>query len=217
MANSARDPERSWKALGVFTTLRANLALADSFVRMSHIDGSSCGSPEDLGFLHVEPGEEHWKVHNSSVTAIAAALLSQALQNYFEMERLKPGLSSPEVESFLNELDSREDFVTGLQVVRNQTFHISALDGKKRDALIALGNSHASRGGPHDVIRELLGLLYDYTEACFLGDLRIFPDQQYQDLERQKQQDPQWAERWERGELTLEDLGLASVPDDDGA
>ena len=216
MTNSAREPERSWKALGVFKTLRANLALADSFVRMSHIDGSSGGSPENLGFLHVEPGEEQWRVHNSSVTVIAAALLSQALQNYFEMSRLKPGLASPEVESFLNELDGREDFVAGFQVVRNQTFHISALDREKRDALTALGNSHASRGAPHHVIRELLDLLYDYTEACFLGDLRIFPDQQYEDLERRKQQDPQWAERWERGELTLEDLSLAPVPGDDG-
>ena len=53
---------------------------------------------------------------------------------------------------------------------------------------------------------QLLDFLYQYTEKCFMGELRVFPDQQYEDLERQKSEDPRFAERWEKGELTLEDM-----------
>ena len=56
------------------------------------------------------------------------------------------------------------------------------------------------------MIQQLLDLLYHYTEKCFMGELRVFPDQQDENLERQKSEDPLFAERWERGELTLEDL-----------
>ena len=203
------EPDNSWKALAVFGTLRANLALADSFLRVSSIDESVQDLP-DLGFFDVEPGEEQRRLHNSCVVTIAIAVLSQALRNYFEMKRLKPGLESPEVEGFLDDLEDRAGVLGGMGVVRNHTFHVGALDQKDRNDIAALAANSERRGGPHLVMHELLSLLYQYSEECFLGNIRIFPDQQYDDLERRKQADPQWAERWERGELTLEDLGLAA-------
>ena len=56
------------------------------------------------------------------------------------------------------------------------------------------------------MMSQLLDFLYQYTEKCFMGELRVFPDQQYEDLERQKSEDPRFAEEWEKGELTLEDM-----------
>ena len=204
---SQDEPDNSWKALAVFWTLRANLALADSFHRSSSIDESVQDLP-DLGFFDVEPGEDQRRLHNSCVVTIAIAVLSQALRNYFDMKRLKPGLESPEVEGFLDDLEDRAGALRGMAVMRNHTFHIGAPDQKAQNAIAALAANCERRGGPHVVMHELLSLLYQYGEECFLGNIRIFPDQLYDDLERRKQADPQWAERWERGELTLEDLGL---------
>ena len=44
-------------------------------------------------------------------------------------------------------------------------------------------------------MQQLLDLLYEYTEKCFMGELRVFPDQQYEEQERQKREDPEF---WER-------------------
>ena len=196
----------SFRALAIFRTMRTNLALVDSFVRMSFLEPPNNQDLPDLGFLGLTPSEEQLEVHNYAVLTLIAALLCQALQNYGDMKRFKAGLEDPEIESFLDALGDRQEFIEGMRIIRNHTFHIYRSNRKDRESIAAFGKACEQGGGPLSVMSQLLDFLYQYTEKCFMGELRVFPDQQYEDLERQKSEDPRFAERWERGELTLEDL-----------
>lgn len=186
--------------------MRSNLALADSFMRMSFLDASTNKDLPDLGFLEVERGEEQRTVHNHAIITLITALLYQAVQNYCDMKRFKPELEDPGVENFLNGLKGRGQFIEGMRVIRHHTFHIDRLNRKERQSVAAFGEACEQHGGAYTVMRHLLDVLYEYTEKCFMGDLRVFPDQQYEDLEMRKREDPHFAERWEKGELTRTDL-----------
>ena len=196
----------SFRALAIFRTMRTNLALVDSFVRMSLLEPPNNQNPPDLGFLGLEPGEEQRQVHNYAVLTLIAALLYQALHNYGDMKRFKAGLEDPDIESFLDGLGDRQQFIEGMRIIRNHTFHIYRHNRKDSESIDAFGKACEQGGGALSVMQQLLDLLYHYTEKCFMGELRVFPDRQYEDLERQKSEDPLFAERWDRSELTLEDL-----------
>ena len=206
MSTRGDDVSNSFRALAIFRTMRANLAFVDSFMRMSFLEVPNNQNLPDLGFLGLERGDQQRTVHNHAVLTLIAALLYQALRNYCEMKRFKPGVEDPGVESFLDGLKDRQQFIEGMKVIRNHTFHIDRLNRKERECLSAFGETCEAGGGPHSVMQQLLDLLYKYTEKCFMGELRVFPGQQYDDLERRKSEDPQFAERWEKGELTLEDM-----------
>ena len=77
--------------------MRTNLALVDSFVRMSFLEPPNNQNLPDLGFLGLTPGEEQLQVHNYAVLTLIATLLYQALQNYGKRN---------EVNTMLPELDA---------------------------------------------------------------------------------------------------------------
>ena len=196
----------SFIALAMFKTMRANLAFVDSFMRRSFLEASNNQSLQDLGLLGLERGEKQREVHNCAVLTLVAALLHQAFKNYCDMKRFKPELEDPAVENYLDGLENRQQFLEGMRIIRNHTFHIGTLGRKDSQSLATFVKACEQAGGPSFVMQQLLDLLYRYTEKCFMGELRIFPHQLYDDLERRKSKNPHFAERWEKGELTLDDL-----------
>ena len=206
MSTRGDNASDSFRALAIFSTMRTNLALVDSFVRKSSIELLNDQNLSDLGFLGLGPGEEQRQVHNSAVQTLMAALLYQAFQNYCDMKRFKAELEDPDIEGFLDGLGDRQQFIEGMRIIRNHTFHIYRSSRKDRKSIAAFGEACEQRGGAISVMSQLLDLLYRFTERCFMGELRIFPDQLYEDLERRKSEDPQFAERWEKGELTSKDI-----------
>ena len=206
MSTRGDDVSNSFRALAIFKTMRANLAFVDSFMRMSFLEASGNQNLPDLGFLGLERGDEQRKAHNNAVLTLVAGLLYQALTNYFGMKRFKLGLEDPIVENFLDGQTNRQQFIEGMRIIRNHTFHIYPLNRKESESISAFGKACDQGGGLQSAMQQLLNLLYEYTEKCFMGELRIFPEQQYKDLERRKSEDPQFAERWEKGELTLGDM-----------
>ena len=206
MSTRGDDVSNSLKALAIFTTMRANLAFVDSFMRMSFLEAPCNPNLPDLGFLGLERGDEQRRAHNSAVLTLVASLLYQAFKNYCDLKRFKPGLEDPDVENFLDGLRDRQQFIEGLRVIRNHTFHICGLARKESESLTVFGQVCEQVGGPQSVLQQLLTHLHEFAEKCFMGELRIHPEQQYEDLERHKSEDPLFAARWEKGELTLEDL-----------
>ena len=174
----------SLKALDVFFTLRANLALVESFSRRSFIEAEYNKSPQDLRFLGVDVGESQFDLHNQAVITISTALVYQALENYLEMRGIKSELEYPELESFLNSLEKRDDFLTGMRLIRNATFHVPRMRYWEIETVKIFQTICEERGGVVSVLHEMRGLLYDFTEKCFMGDLKIFPALIYDDVER---------------------------------
>ena len=206
MTNRGDNVTNSFRALAIFKTMRTNLAFVDSFMRMSFLEETNNQNSTDLGFLGLEQGEKQRKAHNHAVLTLAVALLHQAINNYCDMKRFKPGLEDQAIENFLDGLKDKKQFIEGMRIIRNRTFHIGTLSRKDNNSVGAFVKACEQGGGSVSIMQQLLDLLYKYTEKCFMGELKIFPDQQYEELERRKSEDPQFTERLERGELTLEDL-----------
>ena len=177
------DTDVSFKALAIFSTMRSNLAVVDAFLRKSFIEAKHIDGENDLGFLGVKPGEEQSRIHNQSVIIIVTALLWQSLQNYFDMKRIKSGLEDPDVEEFLNKLGDRNGFIQGMTAIRNGTFHVPSPRQDRRGDTTAFNVICNQRGGVHAVMVGLRGTLYDFTEKCFLGHLKIWPASTYEDFE----------------------------------
>ena len=174
----------SLKALEVFPTLRANLALVDAFSRRSFIDAEHNKSPKDLSFLGVDPGESQFDLHNQLVITIFTALVCQALENYLEMRCIKSDLEYPKLESFLNSFKKREDFLTGMRLIRNATFHVPRKRYWEDETVKFFLKICEERGGVVSVLNEMRELLYEFTGKCFMGDLKIFPASIYAYAER---------------------------------
>ena len=159
----------SFRALAIFKTMRSNLAFVDTFMRMSFLEEPKNQNLPDLGFLGLEQGEEQWKAHNYAVLTLVAALLHQAVKNYCDMKRFKPGLEDLAVENFLDGLKDKQQFIEGMRIIRNHTFHIGTLGRKDSDSIGAFGKACEQGGGPISIMQQLLDLLYKYTEKCFMG------------------------------------------------
>ena len=200
MTTEPDDSIAAFKALAIFSTLRSNLALADAFLRCSMIEESNY-KHEDLGFLAVAPGEDQLTIHNRSVTLIVVALLYQSLENYLNLVRIRPGLVHSELEGFFDSLGSRRRFIDGMKQVRDGVFHVRSLRSWRRREVRHFGEVCEKRGGSVAVMSELRELLYDFTERVFLGELRIWPDVIYADIERQRQARPDLVEKLESGEI----------------
>ena len=182
--DDAEDLGSTLKALPVFRTLRTNLALFSSFARQSGLEPANY-SGDDLEFLGVEPGENQLKVHNGAITTILVALVTQALSNYFELKSIKPRLEDPDLEKFLDHLKDKGRFFRGMTKTRNAVFHIrSRRAWRDRDVLFLHEVfQQRTRTGDPDVVGKLSVLLYDFTQKCFMGDLKIWPLRQYEEIE----------------------------------
>ena len=192
-----------------FQTLRTNLAMASAFTRQAIVEPVKISDDHDLGFLGVRSGIEQFKAHNSAVLVILAALLHQALQNYDSMKQIKPALEDRDLEEYLDEDGTRDEFVEGLRVLRNGLFHVPYSSEKRRRKLAAFQAACEKRGNVLSVVYGLWDSLYDFTEKCFLGKLPIWPAEVYSEItkidEAMEKSRPGWKEKVDRGEISLID------------
>lgn len=202
--NDAEDLASTFRALPVFHTLRTNLALFSSFARRSVIEPANY-SGEDLGFLGIEPGESQLKAHNQAIATILGAVVTQALRNYCELKRIKPRLEDPDLEKFLDQFGDRERFVRGMTKARNAVFHVKSRKAW-RDRDIAFVHEIVQQriqAGDPDVVARLSFLLYDFTQKCFTGSLKIWPLRLYEELDAL---DPELRARMGTGEASLDEF-----------
>ena len=192
------------KALPVFRTLRTNLALFSSVARRSGIEPANY-SGDDLEFLGVEPGENQLKVHNGAITTILVALVTQALSNYFELKSIKPRLEDPDLEKFLDHLQDRGRFLRGMTKTRNAVFHVKSRRAWRDRDVVFLQKvlQQRTKAGDPDVVGTLSVLLYDFTQKCFMGDLKIWPLRQYKEFEELA---PELRAKMDTGEASFEEF-----------
>ena len=172
------DFKASLQALGVFQTMRSNLALVMSFVRWS-IPTDPNREEYDIGLLGVPPGETQLAAHSRAVTCILIALLGQCLQNYRDLKRIKPGLEDADLEALLDGLD-RQRFLSGMTRVRNAVFHVKDIKAWKHPDVVFLTRVCEAREAFPGILETLLNHLYDFTSKCFMGELQIHPGYVYQ-------------------------------------
>ena len=177
MAEGSLDPadlQSSDRALRVFQTMRANLALAMAFSRRSTLEPENWKG-DDLGFLGVKRGRDQLEAHGHAVVSILSALVFQALENYLEMKKLKPRLEDASLERFLDGLEDRCRFLAGMEKTRHAVFHVKSRRAWRNRDIAFFVQACEQRGGVSTAMAELLNLLYDFTDKCFSGDLKIWP------------------------------------------
>ena len=101
-----------------------------------------------------------------------------------DMKRTKAELEDSSVEDFLNQFGDRSGFIEGMQAIRNGTFHVPNPRQQRRRNVTTFNDICNQRGGVHAVMIEMRGILYDFTEKVFSGELRIWPDSIHEDRER---------------------------------
>ena len=195
----------TFKVLPIFSTLRSNLALVDAFLRRSTIETRNYNGA-DLGFLGVEPGEEQLNIHNRSVAVIVVALLYQTLENYSDLRRISPKLGDPGLEAFFKSLGGRRKLFDGMKTVRKGVFHVRSLRSWRSRNARFLDEVCDERGGVLAVMSELRRLLYDFTEKVFVGDLRIWPNSVYDDMERWRSARPELVQKLESGDIKFSEF-----------
>ena len=202
--DDAEDFGTSFKGLAVFQTLRSNLALFSSFARQSGVEPENY-SGEDLGFLGVEAGENQLKVHNEAIGKILLSLVTQALNNYVELKRINPRLEDPDLEKFLDGFGDRDRFFRGMTNVRNAVFHVKSRRAWLHCDVVFLDEVFQQRveSGDSDVVGKLSVLLYDFTQKCFMGDLKVWPLRLY---EEQEALDPELRARMDAGEASFDEV-----------
>ena len=171
-------------------------------------------SGDDLDFLGVEPGENQLKAHNGAITTILVALVTQALSNYFELKKIKPRLEDLDLEKFLDKFEDRERCFSGMMKIRNAVFHVrSRRAWRDRDVVFfhEVFQKRTKAGKP-DVVGELSVLLYEFTQKCFIGDLKIWPLRQYEEFEAL---DSELRARMDNGDASFEELIEALERDSD--
>ncbi len=176
--------------------------MSDAFSRRSVIETSNYNN-EDLGFLFKMPGEEQVNVHNRSVTVIVVALLYQSLDNYFIIKRLKPNLKYVILDDFLGDLESQFSFLDGMRTIRNGVFHIRDPKSWRSRSVDSFHEGCMNRGGVLATMTELLNLLYGFTEKVFGGELRIWPESVYEQIENLDKARPDLKTKLENGKISF--------------
>ena len=173
------DVESSFQALGVFRTMRSNMAMVMSFVRGS-IPKDPNREEYDIGLLGVAAGKAQLVTHSRSVNCFLIALLCQCLDNYEDLKRIKPGLEDADLEAYLDGLEDRERFLSGMTRVRNAVFHVKDMKAWKHPDIVFLARVCEPRRAFPVILETLLNHLYDFTSKCFNGELQIYPRYVYQ-------------------------------------
>ena len=202
--DDAEDFRTSFKGLAVFQTLRSNLALFSAVARQSGLEPENY-SGEELGFVGVEAGENQRKVHNEAIGKILLALVTQALNNYVELKRINPRLEDTDLEKFLDGLGDRDRFFRGMTNVRNAVFHVKSRRAWLHRDVVFLDEVFQQRvdSGDSDIVGKLSVLLYDFTQKCFMGDLKVWPLRSY---EEQEALDPGLRARMDAEEASFDEV-----------
>ena len=173
------DTKSSFQALAIFQTIRSNLAMVMSFVRRSLPKNPNL-EEYNIGLLGVPPGKGQLATHARSVICFLIALLSQSLDNYEDLKRIKPGLEDADLEAFLDGLEDRQRFLSGMTRVRNAVFHVKDMKAWRHPDIAFLARVCEPRGAFPVVLETLLNHLYAFTSKCFTGELQIHPRFAYQ-------------------------------------
>ncbi len=173
------DTKSSFQALTVFQTMRSNLAIVMSFVRRSLPKDPNL-EEYDIRLLGVSPGKAQLATYTRSVTCFLISLLSQCLDNYEDLKRIKPELEDAELEAFLDGLENRRRFLSGMTRVRNAVFHVKDMKAWRHPDIGFLARVCEPRGAFPVVLETLLNHLYAFTSKCFAGELQIHPRFVYQ-------------------------------------
>lgn len=208
MSTERDDMGASLKALAIFQTMRCNLAMVDAFMRNSILEAKQY-KDQDLGFLGTKPGPEQMSIHNSAVTTIVVALMFQVVDNYCDIKKVNTRLKDHDLEAFLSGVERKTDFVGGMRTVRNTLFHIGSLRSWRSDKVSTFTAECDERGSVLAVMSELRQLCYDFTEKCFLGQLKIWPVSLYQQQERLEREKPDLFAKVMRGEASFEEWTAA--------
>ncbi len=183
-----RDEEMdSIKVRNIFWTMRMNLATLEAFLRKSFISPTLQKADEiELGFLGIQSKEDQIKIHNQSIMRIQIALLFQALDNYFEMIKINPELRDQDLNAILDQFGNIDEFIGGMRTIRNCIFHIQNPNQREKQSLATFDEVCNQKGGSLEVLCKLRKALYQFTEKCFFGELRVFPNHVYDMMENEK-------------------------------
>lgn len=181
MENSHSDFENSIKALEIFFTMRSNLAMLDSLTRQSIINDNNIDVLKNVqfNFLGYEKLDDQIAIHNRSIYLFTIALLYQIVENYFSLKTIKSELEDSDIEMYFDKFRDRNKLIGNLKGIRNSVFHITNLNQRNR-YLSSFLNLCDEMGGSHLVIQQFRKLFYEYTEKCFQGELKIFPNEIYE-------------------------------------
>ena len=205
MVNRKEDDQSvNFKAVSIFETMRANLALATSFLRRSYAERENFDNQVDLGFLGLPQGELQTQTHNQAILTIATALVSQVLQNYLDLKNILGRLEDQDIELFLDQKGSRDEFIEGIDAIRNSTFHVALTSREQKlDKVTALINQGE---GTLVTVSELLRLFYEFTSKVFRGELKIWPDSIYENQQRLEIERPDLLRKLEAGEIEFDEI-----------
>lgn len=168
--------------LAVFMNMNADLALATSFSRNAFIEPKNWDG-SDLGFHNVKPDWTQLDAYNGSIAIILTALVCQAVQGYFELKRLKPRLRDADIEQFLDGLEDRARFISGMKKFRHAVFHVKSQRTWRNRDLVFFKRVCSQRPGLAIVI-QLLDLVCAFAVKCLSGELMIWPMGMDEEVER---------------------------------
>lgn len=177
-----------------------------SFVRRS-LPKEESADGYDIGLLGVPSGDAQVATHARSVTCFLMALLSQCLDNYADLKRLKPELEDADLEALLDGLDDRRRFLSGMARVRIAVFHVKDMKAWRHRDIEFVAQVCAGQGGIHVIVEKLLNHLYGFTSKCFRGELHIHPRFVY---ERAADQGiPEMNAKLEAGDISVQEYERA--------
>ena len=165
--------------------------MLESFSRNSVIKPESYDDGADLGFIGKAPGVEQLQTHNIVVGLVSVSLLYQALENYWEMRRVSPRLEFVEVEGFLDGIADKEQFIEGMRRIRNSVFHVTGHKSWRHRSVRVFFEVCARLDGPMAVVEKLRDMLYEFTDKCFVGELKVFPLAEYEYWDRMEKEHPE--------------------------
>lgn len=202
METDRDDTVASFKALGIFQTMNSNLAMLESFTRRSVIEPENYDGA-DLGFIGMVAGAQQIRTHNRAVVLVSVSLLYQAFENYWEMKRVSPRLEFAEVESFLDGIADKAQFIDGMRRIRNGVFHVTGQKSWRHRSIKTFYEVCGKLGGPLAVVARLRDVLYRFTDKCLVGDLKVFPLAEYEYWKRMEKEHPEELALVRRGEIDL--------------
>ena len=89
--------------------------------------------------------------------------------------------------------------------VRNAVFHVKSRRAWLHCDVVFLDEVFQQRveSGDSDVVGKISVLLYDFTQKCFMGDLKVWPLRLY---EEQEALDPELRARMDAGEASFDEV-----------
>ena len=178
----------SQKALHVFETMRLNLATVDSFLRNTYIEVNSTDIDQiELGFFGIASSKEQITIHNNNITTMIFIFLFQSLQNYFEIVKINPKLRDMNLEGTLSEIECSDEVIKSIRAIRNNIFHVPRIIQLMRvEKEIKIFNAFLNKKGDQNITEKLRTSLGDFTEKIFMGELKIYPDWVYAEIEKEE-------------------------------